>query len=132
MQNAPRSDRLSAIPTHAGANPTTARDRVMHDIRALGLEENVVELEMVGYTTLKNVLSPDVIAQAQAAILRRVMKTTGKHVDLDSETGEGLTGTTYLPYLLYDDEVFEQILMEPKPLALVTYLLGESCLLSSL
>src|SRR5262245_48855177 len=103
MQNTSRSDRLSAIPTHAGANPATARDRVVRDIRALGLEENVVELEMVGFTTLKNVLSPDVIAQARAVILRRVTKTTGKHIDLDTETGEGLTGTTYLPYLLYDD-----------------------------
>ena len=39
---------------------------------------------------------------------------------------------TYLPYLLYDDEVFEEILMEPEPLALITYLLGESCILSSM
>jgi ectoine hydroxylase-related dioxygenase (phytanoyl-CoA dioxygenase family) len=38
----------------------------------------------------------------------------------------------YIPYLLYDDPVFEEILVEPGPLALVTYLLGESCLLSSL
>jgi ectoine hydroxylase-related dioxygenase (phytanoyl-CoA dioxygenase family) len=65
-------------------------------------------------------------------ILRRVTRTTGRHIDLETETGAGLTGTTYLPYLLYDDEVFERIMMERKPLALVTYLLGESCLLSSL
>jgi ectoine hydroxylase-related dioxygenase (phytanoyl-CoA dioxygenase family) len=37
-----------------------------------------------------------------------------------------------VPYLLYDDEVFEEILMAPKPLALITWLLGESCLLSSI
>ena len=34
--------------------------------------------------------------------------------------------------MLYDDEVFEEIMMQEKPLALITYLLGESCLLSSL
>ena len=39
---------------------------------------------------------------------------------------------TYIPYMLYEDEVFEEILMAPQPLALITYLLGESCLLSSL
>ena len=39
---------------------------------------------------------------------------------------------TYIPYMLYEDEIFEDILTAPKPLALVTYLLGESCLLSSM
>ena len=33
---------------------------------------------------------------------------------------------------MLNDEVFEAILMEPRPLALITYLLGESCILSSL
>lgn len=133
MQNAMTTgDKLSAIPTHRGSDPATARERVMREIRALELEENVVELETLGYTTLRKVLPPEVIAQAKAAILRRVKETTGKEIDLETESGDGLTGTTYLPYLLYDDEVFERILMEPKPLALITYLLGESCLLSSL
>ena len=38
----------------------------------------------------------------------------------------------YIPYMLYDNEVFAEILLEPKPLAMIRYLLGESCVLSSL
>ena len=57
------SEKLAAIPTYPGTHPLAARDRVMRDIREFGLEQNVVELEMVGYTTLKGVLPPDVIAR---------------------------------------------------------------------
>ena len=42
------------------------------------------------------------------------------------------TSLDLVGYILYDDEVFEQILMAEKPLALVSYLVGESCLLSSI
>lgn len=111
---------------------TSARERVMDGIRSLGLEQNLIELETLGYTTLKSVLSPALIEQAKSAILQRVARTTGNQIDIDTEDGGKLAGWTYIPYLLYDDAVFEQILMEPKPLALVTYLLGESCLLSSI
>jgi hypothetical protein len=65
MRNATTSNEtLTAIPGYRGSDPTTARDRVMRDIGELGLEQHVLELETVGYTTLKRVLSPDVIARA--------------------------------------------------------------------
>ena len=71
----------------------------------------------------------------RTAILRRVESNTGKKIDPDTATAEDLSGglgvgNNYQHYMLYDDEVFEEILMEEKPLALVTYLLGESCHLS--
>ncbi|MFI4973636.1 MAG: phytanoyl-CoA dioxygenase family protein [Caulobacterales bacterium] len=106
--------------------------RVLGAIRTLGLEDNLLELETLGFTTVKNVLSADQIARARAAIVRRVERTTSRAVDEQAEDGARFRGMQYIPYLLYDDEVFEDILMEPKPLALITYLLGESCLLSSM
>lgn len=107
-----------------------ALERVLHDVRSLGLNDHVVELETQGFTTLPGVLSEAQMERARAAILRRAEHTSGRRVD--QATGAGFEGQTYLPYLLYDDPVFEDILMAPAPLALVTYLLGESCLLSSL
>jgi ectoine hydroxylase-related dioxygenase (phytanoyl-CoA dioxygenase family) len=109
-----------------------ALGRVLAEVHRLGLERNLIELETRGFTTVERVLSESRIVRARDAILARVERTTGRKIDITSETGENLSGWTYVPYLLYDDPVFEEILLEPKPLALVTYLLGESCLLSSL
>ena len=109
-----------------------ALNRTLKKIDELGLNDNLIELETIGYTTLKGVLSEDRIKRAQDAILNRVEKTTGKRIDLATATTDDFAGMTYVHYMLYDDEVFEEILMEDKPLALVTYLLGESCLLSSI
>lgn len=106
--------------------------RIVDNIHELGLDQNLIELETRGFTTIPGVLSENQIKLAKEAIIARAEETTKKTVDIDSENGEGYEGMTYLPYLLYDNEIFEEILMEPKPLALITYLLGESCLLSSM
>ena len=109
---------------------TAAMHRVLDTIEKLDLNANVTELETKGYTTIKAVLSETQIKRAQQAIVASAEKKMGKTVDL--ATGEGFRGWHYVPHMLYDDEVFEDILMEPQSLALVTYLLGESCLLSSI
>lgn len=109
----------------------SAMDRVLETINSLDLNSHVAELETLGYTTIKGVLSDDQIERAGQAIMASVEKRTGKPVD--PETGAGYEGGwRYVPHMLYDDEVFEDILMEARPLALVTYLLGESCMLSSI
>jgi len=123
--------------TEQRAAGTTGRqqqtlERVLANVRALGLSEHLIELETQGFTTIRGVLRGAQIDRAKAAIVARVERTTGKPVDVDGESGKSFVGMQYIPYLLYDDEVFEEILMEPKPLALITYLLGESCLLSSI
>ena len=117
--------------TTATKSPS-ALDRVMADIDAAELGPHLVELEAQGFTTIRGVLSEATIERAKAAILDRAEHLTGQRIDPGSATAADYEGMTYLPYLLYDDEVFEEILMEPKPLALITYLLGESCILSSL
>ena len=107
-------------------------DRILANIRDLGLTDHLLELETQGYTTIPGVLSPAKVERAKAAIIARVERTSGRKVDAAEETGAAFNGMQYVPYLLYDDAVFEEILMEEKPLALVTWLLGESCLLSSM
>ena len=109
-----------------------ALGRVLDSIDELGLTHNIVELETHGFTTVKGVLSDSQIERAKAAIAARVEKHLGSKLDLDNATAEDFQGMTYVPYMLYEDEIFEEILVEPKPLALITYLLGESCLLSSM
>ena len=109
-----------------------ALQRTLDSIDELGLAANLIELDAHGFTTVKGVLSEAQIERAKSVILARVEKHLGREIDLDTATEEDFRGMSYVPYVLYDDEIFEEILMEPKPLALVTYLLGESCLLSSM
>ena len=58
-------------------------------------------------------------------------RTAGHANNVDTATEDNFQCMTHIPYMLYDDEIFEDILVAPKPLALIDYLLGESCLLSS-
>ena len=109
-----------------------AQQRVLAQIRELGLNDHLIELDALGYTVIPGVLSESVVERARQAILRRVEQMTGRCIDPDTAGEQDFEGMTYLPYLLYDDEVFEEVLLQPEPLALITYLLGESCLLSSL
>ena len=109
-----------------------ALNRTLAAIAELGLGENLIELETQGFTTIKGVLSESQIERAKAAILARAERDAGHSIDPDAATAEDCEGMTYIPYMLYEDEVFEEILMAREPLALITYLLGESCLLSSM
>ena len=116
-----------AVATRPGA-----LDRILAEIDELGLKEHLIELETRGFTTIEGVLSKGTVERAQAAILDRVEQETGSRIDIETATEDDFEGLKYIPYLLYDDEVFEAVLMERKPLALISYLLGESCLLSSM
>ena len=109
-----------------------ALERTLAAIAELDLSQHVVELETHGFTTLKGAMPDDQVERAKRAILRRAERSTGRALDVDNATSDDCEGMTYIPYMLYDDEVFEDILMAPKPLALISYLLGESCLLSSM
>ena len=109
-----------------------ALTRTLAAIAELGLGENLIELETQGFTTVKGVLSESQIERAKAAILARAERDAGHSIDPATATAEDCEGMTYIPYMLYEDEVFEEILMAREPLALITYLLGESCLLSSM
>lgn len=116
----------------AQTNNTDPLQRILDNIHRLDLDQHMIELETKGYTTITGVLSEQQIKRAKAGILARVQSETDHKIDLDHETAAGFEGGTYIPYLLYDDAVYEEILLEEKPLALITYLLGESCLLSSM
>ncbi len=127
------SKRVSPIVSRmTGKRAHEARERVLANIDALSLNANLLELETKGYTVLSGVLSDDRIERAKTAILRRVESKTGKKIDPDTATAEDFSGMQYQHYLIFDDPVFSEILLEPKPLALITYLLGESCVLSSM
>lgn len=126
------ADPIDVVLPNVKATDDPARQRTLEAIEAQGLTSNLLELEVQGYTVIPGALSQDQIDRAKAAILRRVESQTNKKVDPETATADDFNGMAYQHYLIFDDPVFPEILLEPKPLALINYLLGESCVLSSM
>lgn len=109
-----------------------AREQILAEIGELGLERHLGELDANGYTIVRGAIEPDQAIRARDAIVRVMERNLGRPVDIENETDEAWAGINLAAYLLFEDEVFESILMAPKPLALINYLLGRSCVLSSM
>lgn len=104
----------------------------MSRIEEYGLKDNILELELNGFTVLKGALDEDKVERAKAAILRRAEKSVGHPLDPETATAADFNGMNYQHYMIFDDPVFPEILLERKPLTIVQYLLGQSCVLSSM
>src|SRR5262245_55514858 len=96
----------------ASSPDAAALRRTLDAIEALDLGRNLIELETIGYTRLEGVLDARTVERARGAIPERVQKLLGRPIDPEKATAEDFAGMTYLPYLLYDDVVFEEILLE--------------------
>src|SRR5438094_574400 len=103
---------------------------IYRGIRELGLETNLAELEAFGFTVMENALEPDLVDELRGAILRIASERAGRVLDPDHETDH--TGMEFQPYLIFRDPAFKRAVVNPGPLALITYLLGKHCVLSSL
>jgi len=113
-----------------------ARKRIMEDIRNFDLVERAWELEADGYTVLgpDEVGSRDFVAQLLDACLSLAERKFGYRPDLQHEEAKP---DLISPFgnvessigILGEGEIFEQALLSKKVLALITYLLGESCVL---
>ena len=73
--------------------PSDALTRILDSVHALGLAQNLIELETVGYPTLKGVLDARKVAHTKAGILDRVERTTGKRIDPTPNRATRSSGT---------------------------------------
>jgi hypothetical protein len=113
-----------------------ARDRVFAEIERLGLIANVGELEMKGYTALtpEQVGPPAFITVLRETIFALAERRAGRPIDretgVDFQDNNSPYGQVHSLFgLIGVDPIFEQALTNQAMLALVTYLLGESCFL---
>lgn len=117
---------------------TSPLERVVGAIRELRLERYAWELDALGYT----VVPPEVAAEPTLALRMRekllevAERETGMPIDPDVDGDLANVGTDfgrgiYVDQLVLKAEVFEEALMNRVQLALITYLLGESCVLSN-
>ena len=107
----------------------TSREVVFGEIRRLGLEKNVVEIEEQGFTVVPGAIPMDMVEYMREVILRQSSDKTGKELDLhnwdDGTVREGC-------YLLYEDPIFEKLAQNEYTVALMRYLLGRSMVLSTM
>ncbi|HEX7035388.1 MAG TPA: phytanoyl-CoA dioxygenase family protein [Pseudomonadales bacterium] len=118
--------RQTASPA-ANAEPMA---RIWNEIRRLGLEDNIAELEMKGLTVVppEKAAPSEFIDRLRAATIRFIERQDGRTPDFE-------TGSTHknqilgdYHYLILHDPVFQEALCQPAAVALVDYLLGESCI----
>ena len=104
-------------------------DRMYDEIVRLDLSRNVLELDLYGYTIVHDAKPLSFFEELRATILKlgEEDRQNNKTIPL-----AGKDGASYLvPWLLARGRIFEEAVMAEKPLALITYLMGESCQLSS-
>lgn len=103
---------------------------------ALGLERHAAELDAYGFTIVEpdKAAPPDFAGDLARAILEVAERRSGVRPDMttgQSHLGRDAWGQ-HIFYLLLEDPIFEQAMMNETALALITHLLGESCVLSSM
>ena len=86
--------------------------------RDLGLESNIAELDAYGFTVIENALSDEITDQLAEAVLAVAERRTGKKPDVAS--GETHPGLQLQMGLLFQDRIFEEVLMEEPALVLIT------------
>lgn len=100
------------------------------ELKALGLLENLAELEAFGYT----VLSPDQVgtdemlqATTEAVLRLAAERKECSPLQLEEEFRDG---QELLRFVLWDDPVFEKLVLNPAALGLIQWLVGTDCILS--
>jgi hypothetical protein len=125
-----------AAPPTFSVEEQAVRQRVLGEIERLDLVRNAYELECNGYTVLKpeQVATTSFVDELRATVLRIAEKNFNQPIDV--KVGASLKNVSN-PFgqvktdigVFLEDPIFEKVLMNPATLALITYLLGESCIL---
>lgn len=108
------------------------------EIEHLGLARYIGELEVRGFCVIPpEAAAPGHLARDLLAAIGRVhQRRFGSDFDLsggapDSAKGKKGPLGRVMPYVLFEDPVFQQALLNPVTLALVTFMLGRNAILSS-
>lgn len=123
--------------------------RLREEIREFGLEQNIIDLDLLGYTVVEpdKVASFDFRNRLKNTVLDVARRKSGVPVDAESGfanraavdtvgTFEGGEATNNLGWflahrVLFEDPIFEEAVMNPIALTLASYLVGYQCVLAT-
>jgi len=111
------------------AEPTQAFNDLYRQIRELGLERNIAELDAFGYTTIPDAAPLAFFDRLRARLLE--LAAEDRAHGIETFGGYGTLGQTVF-HLLDRGRVFEEAVLNAKLVALMTYLLGRSYVVSTL
>ena len=109
---------------------STLKHPRLDELGRLQLERQALELDVCGYTVVQDAIDPELTARALEATLRTFGEREGKRPDVDS--GAGYEGYWVQRFMLLKDPAFEAVVVAEKVLALIDYLVGDDCILSTL
>ena len=118
------ADALMAVSDQIQRNDDPAYARIMGRILSLGLSQNLLQLLTEGYTVVRGAMTADMVERAKTAILRCVATRRGQRLNAERNLPDDYRGMDYVAYLLFEDDVFQEILLELRAL-------GKTVLLSS-
>lgn len=109
---------------------------VWSDIRRLKLERHIAELEVLGYTVVppQTAAEPGFGDRLLEAVLAVYERRHGWPLDI--EGGGDLNNPAssmgvHLAYLLFEDKIFQDAVLNPAVLAMADYMLGRNCILKN-
>jgi hypothetical protein len=105
------------------------------EIQRLGLEPYVAELDVLGYTIVPpEVAGADLGCRLRSALLDVAERRTGVRPNVDFDPRYDAPPVPFgrnFSYLLFEDDAFQEAILNPVVTALVTHLLGENAILSN-
>lgn len=131
---APRGNGFNVSRPPSGEVPR----RILEEVVRLGLERNVLELDLLGYTILtpEQTGAGDLSERLRAAVLDAAEKSMGVRpgLDGDDDTFDNLDAPihkgVFMRGITLDYPAFRESLVNPAVTALTTYLLGEDYILN--
>lgn len=124
-------------PAHDGstmAGEAGVRERAVAEVSRLGLEHFVRDLDVNGYAVIPpevTGMSGEFIDRVRETVFDIIEKQSGSRPD--PETGETHRNIYYpsLYYFLFEDRIFEELLLNEYALAMASHVCGEDCVLSA-
>ena len=111
------------------ASEKSSRELVFEEIYRLKLERHALELEEKGYTVVPDAIDMDMVKHLREIIIcQSADKSNVEKPDIETWDGGNLREGSYL---LFEDPIFEKLVMNQYTVALMQYLLGLSMKLST-
>ena len=132
----PNAQRQMSLESLSRSREISDAELVWAEIERLNLEPHIVELEAKGFTVVppEKATTPEFVDRCRTKILEVAERRHGARPNL--ETG-GTHERPEIPfgqllfYMLFEDPVFQEAVLNPVGLALTHYLLGRSAVLSN-
>jgi ectoine hydroxylase-related dioxygenase (phytanoyl-CoA dioxygenase family) len=135
MSTCPKSSDSSSDPSLMDPRgwPVSDVKTMAEEIERLGIASNVLELELFGLTVVDAALTgaSELAGRALHRVFDLIEERSGTRPDSEQGTSHADVFLPSLFRVLHEDAVFQDLMMHPTLVGLVSYLLGQRCVVSS-